>query len=56
MKCKYNTNTPDYLFTKESLDERWQQVGKGTIKKQEKEKQAQQKQESGEKSGTSSSN
>ncbi|MFZ0635317.1 MAG: hypothetical protein WA755_06700 [Candidatus Acidiferrales bacterium] len=55
-EVKYNTNIPDSLFSKESLDERWQKVGKGTIKKQEKEKQAQQKQESGEKSGTSSSN
>ena len=36
--CKYNTNPPDTLFTKESLDQRWQQVGKNTIKKQEKQK------------------
>lgn len=27
-KCDYNTNISDSLFTKESLDERWAQVGK----------------------------
>jgi len=27
-KCQYNTNIPDSLFTKESLDERWAKVGK----------------------------
>jgi len=37
-ECKYNTNPSDSLFTKESLDQRWAQVGKGTIKKQEKQK------------------
>lgn len=37
-ECKYNTSPPDSLFTKESLDQRWAQVGKGTIKKQEKQK------------------
>jgi hypothetical protein len=36
--CKYNTNPADSLFTKESLDQRWAQVGKGTIRKQEKQK------------------
>ena len=37
-ECKYNTNPPDSLFTKESLDARWAQVGKSYIKKQEKQK------------------
>lgn len=36
--CKYNTNPADSLFTKESLDARWAQVGKSYIKKQEKQK------------------
>lgn len=27
-KCEYNTNLSDSLFTKESLDERWEKVGK----------------------------
>ena len=36
--CKYNTNPADSMFTKESLDQRWAQVGKGTIRKQEKQK------------------
>ena len=27
-KCQYNTNIPDSLFTKESLDERWVKIGK----------------------------
>lgn len=26
--CQYNTNLPESLFTKESLDERWEKVGK----------------------------
>jgi len=37
-ECKYNTNPADSLFSKESLDARWQQVGKSAIKKQEKQK------------------
>ena len=37
-ECRYNTNPPDSLFSKESLDQRWQQVGKSYIKKQEKQK------------------
>jgi hypothetical protein len=36
--CKYNTNPADSLFSKESLDQRWAQVGKNTIRKQEKQK------------------
>ncbi len=36
--CKYNTNPADSLFTKESLEARWAQVGKSYIKKQEKQK------------------
>jgi hypothetical protein len=35
-KCEYNTNLPESLFTKESLDERWEKVGKGARKKAEK--------------------
>jgi hypothetical protein len=35
-KCDYNTNLSDSLFTKESLDERWEKVGKGARKKAEK--------------------
>ena len=27
-KFEYNTTVPDSLFTKESLDERWEKVGK----------------------------
>jgi hypothetical protein len=35
-KCEYNTNLPDSLFSKQSLDERWEKVGKGARKKAEK--------------------
>jgi hypothetical protein len=35
-KCEYNTNISDSLFTKESLDERWEKVGKSARKKAEK--------------------
>ena len=35
-KCDYNTNLPDSLFSKQSLDERWEKVGKGARKKAEK--------------------
>ena len=34
--CQYNTNLPESLFTKESLDERWEKVGKKERKKAEK--------------------
>ena len=59
-ECKFNTNPADSLFTKESLDERWAQVGKKEIKKQEKQKQKQEQsdrdeQKNDEKNGTSSS-
>ena len=59
-ECKFNTNPSDSLFSRESLEERWQQVGKKTIKKQEKqkEKQAQSdrdEEKNDQKSGTSSS-
>lgn len=37
-KCEYNTNVPDELFTKESLDQRWSQVGKKEMAKEAKEK------------------
>ncbi len=58
-ECKFNTNPADALFTKESLDERWLQVGKKEIKKQEKQKQKQEQsdrdeQKNDEKNGTSS--
>jgi hypothetical protein len=42
-KCDYNTNLSDSLFTKESLDERWEKVGKKERKKQQKEKEKEQK-------------
>jgi hypothetical protein len=35
-KCEYNTNLPDSLFSKQSLDERWEKVGKSARKKAEK--------------------
>jgi len=35
-KCQYNTNVPDSLFTKESLDDRWDKIGKKDKKKQDK--------------------
>jgi hypothetical protein len=35
-KCDYNTNISDALFTKESLDERWSQVGKKELGKEKK--------------------
>jgi len=35
-KCDYNTNISDSLFTKESLDERWAQVGKKGFDKDKK--------------------
>jgi hypothetical protein len=35
-KCDYNTNISDSLFTKESLDERWAQVGKKESEKDKK--------------------
>jgi hypothetical protein len=35
-KCHYNTNVSDALFTKQSLDERWDKVGKKEKKKQDK--------------------
>jgi len=37
-KCDYNTNLADSLFTKESLDKRWTQVGKKEIEKSAKNK------------------
>jgi hypothetical protein len=33
-KCQYNTNLADSLFTKESLDQRWDKIGKKEKKKQ----------------------
>ncbi len=35
-KCAYNTNLPDSLFTRASLDERWTQSGKKDAKKKDK--------------------
>lgn len=37
-KCDYNTNLADSLFTKESLDQRWSQVGKKEMEKEAKDK------------------
>jgi hypothetical protein len=37
-KCEYNTNLSDSLFTKESLEQRWSQVGKKEIEKEAKKK------------------
>lgn len=37
-KCEYNTNLADSLFTKESLDQRWSQVGKKEMEKEAKDK------------------
>ena len=34
--CQYNTGLPASLFTKESLDERWQKIGKGERAKEKK--------------------
>ena len=34
--CEYNTNISDALFTKESLDQRWAQVGKKEMEKEKK--------------------
>jgi hypothetical protein len=36
-KCDYNTGLPASLFTKESLDERWEKIGKGERAKEKKE-------------------
>jgi hypothetical protein len=37
-KCQYNTNLSDSLFTKESLDERWDKIGKKEKKKSKSDK------------------
>jgi hypothetical protein len=37
-QCEYNTNLADSLFTKQSLEERWDKIGKKERKKEEKEK------------------
>jgi hypothetical protein len=37
-KCEYNTGLSDDLFTKESLDQRWAQVGKKEKSKKDKDK------------------
>ena len=37
-KISFNTNPAPELFTKQSLDERWQKVGKSEIKKEERQK------------------
>jgi hypothetical protein len=37
-KCEYNTNLTDSFFTKESLDERWDKIGKKDKKKKDKDK------------------
>jgi len=40
--CQYNTNLPESMFTKESLDDRWEKIGK---KEREKEKKQEEKDE-----------
>ncbi|HEY6904864.1 MAG TPA: hypothetical protein VI216_11195 [Candidatus Acidoferrales bacterium] len=52
-KCDYNTNLSDELFTKESLDQRWAQVGKKEREKEAKQKKKDEKED--EKPGKSSS-
>jgi hypothetical protein len=42
-KCEYNTGLPASLFTKESLDERWEKIGKGEREKQKKEQKKEEK-------------
>jgi hypothetical protein len=42
-KCEYNTNLADSLFTKESLDQRWGQVGKKETAKEAKDAQERKK-------------
>jgi hypothetical protein len=37
-KCEYNTNLSESLFTKQSLEERWSQVGKKEMEKEAKDK------------------
>jgi len=58
-ECKYNTNTPDTLFSKASLDERWQEVGKKFRKNEAKraahEKKEQEKQDAKDKTDNPSS-
>jgi hypothetical protein len=51
--CEYNTSLSDAIFTKESLDQRWEQVGKKERAKEAKDKKKDEKQD--EKPGTSSS-
>ncbi len=52
-KCEYNTNLSDELFTKESLEQRWSQVGKKEREKEAKQKKKDEKED--EKPGRSSS-
>lgn len=42
-KCEYNTNLPDSLFTRESLDQRWAKIGKKERKREKKEKEKEDK-------------
>ncbi|HWF38447.1 MAG TPA: hypothetical protein VG322_08005 [Candidatus Acidoferrales bacterium] len=43
--CQYNTGLPASLFTKESLDERWQKIGKGERAKEKKHEKKEEKAE-----------
>jgi hypothetical protein len=53
-KCEYNTNIPDAFFTRESLDQRWAQVGKKeTEKEKEKEKEKDKKKQQDQDSSSS---
>lgn len=43
--CQYNTGLPASLFTKDSLDERWQKIGKGERAKEKKHEKKEEKAE-----------
>jgi hypothetical protein len=44
--CQYNTNLPESLFTKESLDERWEKIGKKERAKEKKQEEKDEKNDS----------
>jgi hypothetical protein len=53
--CKYNTDIPASLFTKESLDQRWAKIGKKERKNQKKENQKEDKEKDKDKNSSSNS-
>jgi hypothetical protein len=53
--CKYNTNVPAALFTKESLEQRWAKIGKKERKNEKKEKEKENKEKDKDKSSSSHS-